>query len=58
MLLGLLKISAMVKDPTKDPNFQKVVRHFLTTPPRPHKPTGKKAKKRPKGGASAKPKTA
>jgi hypothetical protein len=22
-------------DPTKDPEFQKVVRHFLTTPPQP-----------------------
>jgi hypothetical protein len=44
-------------DPTKDPEFQKVVRHFLTTPPQPHKPLGKKAKKRPKRGASAKPKT-
>jgi hypothetical protein len=44
-------------DPTKDPEFQKVVRHFLTTPPQPHKPLGKRAKKRPKRGASAKPKT-
>jgi hypothetical protein len=44
-------------DPTKDQEFQKVVRHFLTTPPRPHKPTSKKAKKRQKDGASAKPKT-
>jgi hypothetical protein len=32
-------------DPTKDPEFQKVVRHFLTTPPKLHKPLGKKAKK-------------
>jgi hypothetical protein len=44
-------------DPTKDPEFQKVVRHFLTTPPRPHK-ASKKPKKRRKAGASAKPKTA
>jgi hypothetical protein len=24
-------------DPTKNPEFQKVVRHFLTMPPQPHK---------------------
>lgn len=35
-------------DPTKNPEFQKVVRHFLTTPPKPHKPLGEK-KKNPKG---------
>jgi hypothetical protein len=23
-------------DPIKDPEFQKVVRHFVTTPPKPH----------------------
>jgi hypothetical protein len=23
-------------DPTKDPQFQKVIRHFVTTPPKPH----------------------
>jgi hypothetical protein len=28
-------------DPTKDPEFQKVVQHFLTTSPKPHKPTGR-----------------
>jgi hypothetical protein len=44
-------------DPTKDPEFQKVVRHFLTTPPKPHKPFGKKAKKPQKRAASAKPKS-
>jgi hypothetical protein len=59
MLFGLLKMSAMAKsDPTKDPEFQKVVRHFLTTPPKPHKPLGKKAKKPRKRAASARPKTA
>jgi hypothetical protein len=44
-------------DPTKDPEFQKVVRHFLTTPPKPHKPLGTKAKKPRTRAASAKPKT-
>jgi hypothetical protein len=23
-------------DPTEDPEFQKVIRHFVTTPPKPH----------------------
>jgi hypothetical protein len=23
-------------DPTRDPEFQKVIRHFVTTPPKPH----------------------
>jgi hypothetical protein len=32
-------------DPTKNPEFQKVVKHFLTTPPQPHKPLGEKPKK-------------
>jgi hypothetical protein len=32
-------------DPTKDPEFQKVVRHFLTNPPKPHKSLGKKKRK-------------
>jgi len=32
-------------DPTKDPEFQKVVRTFLHTKPQPHKPKKKKAKK-------------
>jgi hypothetical protein len=27
---------ATKSDPTKDPEFQKVVRHFVTTPPKPH----------------------
>jgi hypothetical protein len=44
-------------DPTKDPEFQKVVRHFLTTPHKPHKPSVKKVRKGRKRVASAKPKT-
>jgi hypothetical protein len=27
-------------DPTKDPEFQKVIRHFVTTPHKPHEPLG------------------
>jgi hypothetical protein len=42
-------------DPTQDPEFQKVVRHFLTTPPKPHKPIGKKkASLKSKSGARRK----
>jgi hypothetical protein len=29
-------------DPTKDPEFQKVVQTFLHTKPQPHKPIGKR----------------
>jgi hypothetical protein len=31
-------------DPTRDPEFQKVVQTFLHTKPRPHKPLGKAKK--------------
>jgi hypothetical protein len=31
-------------DPTKEPEFQKVIRHFVTTPHKPHEPLGKKGK--------------
>jgi hypothetical protein len=37
---------AKKSDPTKDPDFQAVVQHFLKTPPKPHekpKPKPKKA---------------
>jgi hypothetical protein len=44
-------------DPTKDAEFQNVVRHFLSTPPQPHKPLGKRTKKKRKRAASAKSKT-
>jgi hypothetical protein len=29
------------KDATKAPEFQKVIRHFVTTPHKPHAPIGK-----------------
>jgi hypothetical protein len=32
-------------DPTKDPDFKKVVDHFLKTKPKPHKVKKKKATK-------------
>jgi hypothetical protein len=35
-------------DPTKDPEFQKVVQTFLHTKPQPHKLKKKKAAKKPK----------
>jgi hypothetical protein len=44
------------KDPTKDPQFQKVVQTFLTTKPQPHKAAGKAKKKerpRPKDAGKA-----
>lgn len=28
-------------NPTQDPEFQKVIRHFVTTPHKPHEPIGK-----------------
>jgi hypothetical protein len=46
----------MVKDsdPTKDPEFQKVVQAFLQTPHKPHKPAQKrKAKQRRKEKSNA-----
>jgi hypothetical protein len=46
-------------DPTKHPEFQNVIRHFLNTLPKPHKPLGKKAKSAEKQKpVSAKPKSA
>jgi len=33
-------------DPTKDPDFLKVVQAFLRTKPKPHKPKKKKAAKK------------
>jgi len=43
-------------DPTKDPEFQKVVRHFLTTPPKPHKSIGGKQEAKHKLARKSKPK--
>jgi hypothetical protein len=43
-------------DPTKDPEFQKVVQHLLNTPHQPHKSAGKKAKSKRKSAAFSKPK--
>jgi hypothetical protein len=40
-------------DPTKDPEFQKVVQTFLHTKPKPHKPKKKAAKKATKRKARA-----
>jgi hypothetical protein len=37
---------AKTSDPTKDPEFQKVVQTFLHTKPQPHKPGLKKAAKK------------
>jgi hypothetical protein len=34
-------------DPTKDAAFQHVVRHFVTTPPKPHKEASPKIKEKP-----------
>jgi len=44
------------QDPTKDPEFQKVIRHFVTTPHKPHKPIRKnKIAKRKKAAPEQKP---
>lgn len=40
-------------DPTKDPDFQKVVQAFLQTKPKPHQPKKKAAKKVAKRKAKA-----
>jgi len=40
-------------DPTKDPEFQKVVRRFLKTPPKPHKPKKGKPKSEKTAGQSS-----
>jgi hypothetical protein len=37
---------AKAPDPTKDPEFQKVVQAFLHTKPQPHKPKKKKSAKK------------
>jgi hypothetical protein len=43
-------------DPTKDPDFQRVVQTFLNTPPKPHKPGKHEATLKPaKKGEPRKP---
>jgi hypothetical protein len=42
-------------NPTKDPEFQKVVRAFLTTKPQPHAPKKKKAVKKSRKGRADTP---
>jgi hypothetical protein len=37
----MLPFMSEKSDPTKDPEFQKVIRHFVTTPHKPHEPIGK-----------------
>jgi hypothetical protein len=39
-------MAAKSSDPTKDPEFQKVVQAFLRTPPKPHKPKRKRKQRR------------
>ncbi|HUD89851.1 MAG TPA: hypothetical protein VMR17_25625 [Xanthobacteraceae bacterium] len=51
-------------DPTKDPEFKRVLGNLLSAPPKPHSEmklgngNGKKARSPAKHGVSAKPKTA
>jgi len=51
-------------DPTKDPEFQRVLKTMLNAPPKPHsemklgKRSGKRIRSPAKRGASAKPKSA
>jgi hypothetical protein len=42
--MGLFAMAKPKTDPTKDPEFQSVVKHFLSTPPKKHEPLGKKPK--------------
>jgi hypothetical protein len=47
-------MAAKSSDPTKDPEFQKVVQTFLRTPPQHHKPADKPKKRgvrRKRGGS-------
>jgi hypothetical protein len=47
-------VSDKARDPTKDTEFQKVIRHFVTTPPKPHSEM-KVGKRKAKAGAMANP---
>ena len=42
-------------DPTKDPEFQKVIRHFVTTPHKLHEPIGKNKTEKSAGASPKKP---
>jgi hypothetical protein len=46
---------AKTSDPTKNPEFQKVVQTFLHTKPQPHKPIGKRMPKASHKPAKRKP---
>jgi hypothetical protein len=43
--VGRAVMAERKSDPTKDPEFQKVIRHFVTTPHQPHEPLGKQDQK-------------
>jgi hypothetical protein len=44
-ILTIESLMPKSSDPTKDPEFQKVVQAFLHTKPQPHKPIGKRKPK-------------
>jgi hypothetical protein len=60
----MISLALMKKDPTKDPEFRRVLGNLLKAPPKPHsemklgKRKGKKAKVSAKRPDSSKPKSA